>query len=390
MFLTAPLGLIGVVAALLIFQAPLGFVAILGVTALVRDDHAQLGDPDRPGAGRDGAKAATPGTRCVEAAVHRTRPVALTAAATVLAMVPLDAQHLLGPDGDRDHGRPHRRDAAHDLLRAGALCGVVQGEARSPRRRRRKRPPCLRRQFDDAHDHDPHTCRTHERLPLGVLACLLAGCATNHALMPIACGLHRTECEAAVCRCVARSPRPGARSAVPHRSRGRRRRHAAYTAERSRSIAFGSATIEFGRRRCAWSHDGARPLPPDSLRAGETPSGMRRAPGVLAAHAQAKQRLQDEVAKRLAVADRKEVVIFVHGYRVTFEDAALTMGEMCHFLGREFVCGIFTWPAGSDRGDLFGYDVDRRVRRIRGRGPGQADPHHRGDARSREDSLHRP
>src|SRR5207344_2597487 len=33
-FLTAPLGLIGVVAALLVFQAPLGFVAILGVTAL--------------------------------------------------------------------------------------------------------------------------------------------------------------------------------------------------------------------------------------------------------------------------------------------------------------------------------------------------------------------
>ena len=39
--------------------------------------------------------------------------------------------------------------------------------------------------------------------------------------------------------------------------------------------------------------------------------------------------------------------------------AALTMGELCHFLGREFVCGIFTWPAGGDRGILFGYDVDR-------------------------------
>ena len=33
-FLTAPLGLIGVVAALLVFQAPLGFVAILGIIAL--------------------------------------------------------------------------------------------------------------------------------------------------------------------------------------------------------------------------------------------------------------------------------------------------------------------------------------------------------------------
>ena len=35
------------------------------------------------------------------------------------------------------------------------------------------------------------------------------------------------------------------------------------------------------------------------------------------------------------------------------------MGELCHFLGREFACGIFTWPAGGTRGILFGYDVDR-------------------------------
>jgi esterase/lipase superfamily enzyme len=34
------------------------------------------------------------------------------------------------------------------------------------------------------------------------------------------------------------------------------------------------------------------------------------------------------------------------------------MGELCHFLGREFVCAIFTWPAGGTRGILFGYDVD--------------------------------
>ena len=86
---------------------------------------------------------------------------------------------------------------------------------------------------------------------------------------------------------------------------------------------------------------------------------MRRAREVVQAHAQAKQRLQAEVATRLADARRKEIVLFVHGYRTSFEEAALTMGELCHFLGREFVCGIFTWPAGGDRGALFGYDVDR-------------------------------
>ena len=71
----------------------------------------------------------------------------------------------------------------------------------------------------------------------------------------------------------------------------------------------------------------------------------------------------------------------MHGYHTSFESAALTMGELCHFLGREFVCGIFTWPAGGRRGILFGYDVDResaeyavgdlvKVIRIVGRTPG--------------------
>ena len=95
-FLTAPLGFIGVVAALLIFQAPLGFVAILGVTALsgmimrnsvILVDQVQI----EIAGGRD------TWTAVVEAAVHRTRPVVLTAAATVLAMIPLTRSVFWGP-----------------------------------------------------------------------------------------------------------------------------------------------------------------------------------------------------------------------------------------------------------------------------------------------------
>ena len=52
-------------------------------------------------------------------------------------------------------------------------------------------------------------------------------------------------------------------------------------------------------------------------------------------------------------------MLFVHGYNSSFKSAALTMGELCHFLGRDFVCGIFTWPAGGRRGILFGYNFDR-------------------------------
>jgi multidrug efflux pump subunit AcrB len=94
--LTAPLGLIGVVAALLVFRAPLGFVAILGITALsgiimrnslIMVDQVQL----ELAAGRD------PWNAVLEAAVRRARPVALAGAATALAMVPLTRSIFWGP-----------------------------------------------------------------------------------------------------------------------------------------------------------------------------------------------------------------------------------------------------------------------------------------------------
>ena len=95
-FLTAPLGLIGVVPALLVFQAPLGFVAILGVIALggmIMRNSVILVDQIRPRSpqGRD------PWNAVVDAAVHRTRPVVLTAPATVLAMIPLTRSVFWGP-----------------------------------------------------------------------------------------------------------------------------------------------------------------------------------------------------------------------------------------------------------------------------------------------------
>jgi multidrug efflux pump len=94
--LTAPLGLVGVVPALLITQAPLGFVAILGIIALagmiMRNSVILI---DQIGAEMDAGL--DPWSAVVDAAVHRTRPVALTAAATVLAMIPLTRSVFWGP-----------------------------------------------------------------------------------------------------------------------------------------------------------------------------------------------------------------------------------------------------------------------------------------------------
>jgi esterase/lipase superfamily enzyme len=135
---------------------------------------------------------------------------------------------------------------------------------------------------------------------------------------------------------------------------------APYTAERSRALAFGSATIEFdegGRVSLGKTTElGRFPTIPYELEG--PPEAKARARAVVAAHERAKAELQAEITRRLAVVPRKEVVLFVHGYNNTFEKAALTMGELCHYLGREFVCAFFTWPAGGRRGILFGYGED--------------------------------
>ncbi len=151
-----------------------------------------------------------------------------------------------------------------------------------------------------------------------------------------------------------------------------------YSAERSRSMAFGSTTAVFGEG-LTWDALVKQSLlvtrtTPIDLTLGPTkeigrfpripydvdsaPGGMVRAPDAIDAHETAVRALQAEVARRLALNPRKEVVLFVHGFNNTFSEAALTMGEMCHFLGREFVCAIFTWPAGGTRGILFGYNED--------------------------------
>ncbi|WP_273457559.1 efflux RND transporter permease subunit [Nevskia ramosa] len=94
--LTAPLGIIGAAAALLVTGLPFGFVALLGVIALagiiMRNSVILVDqiDQDIQG-GHD------PWTAIVESAVRRFRPIVLTAAAAVLALIPLVRSTFFGP-----------------------------------------------------------------------------------------------------------------------------------------------------------------------------------------------------------------------------------------------------------------------------------------------------
>lgn len=86
--ISAPLGVVGVVVSLLVFQQPFGFVAMLGAIALagiiMRNSVILVEQIER-----FIAQARDPRRAIIEAAVRRLRPILLTAAATMLAMIPL-------------------------------------------------------------------------------------------------------------------------------------------------------------------------------------------------------------------------------------------------------------------------------------------------------------
>jgi len=145
----------------------------------------------------------------------------------------------------------------------------------------------------------------------------------------------------------------------------------AYGTTRSRVMTFGTISLaiegEDGKAGGAASSRqfklgtphliGAFPRTPYSVQ--RVAGGFKRDSATVEQHEAAIRALQAEVSRRLANARRKEVVIFVHGYANGFDDAAYSTGNICRFLGAEFVCVVLSWPAGGSGGLLFGYNVDR-------------------------------
>ncbi|MDZ7856102.1 efflux RND transporter permease subunit [Sphaerotilus sp.] len=95
-FLTGPMGIAGVAAALILLDRPFGFVALLGVIALMgmimRNSVILIDQIEQ-----DRAAGVPDWNAVVESAVRRFRPIVLTAAAAVLAMIPLSRSIFWGP-----------------------------------------------------------------------------------------------------------------------------------------------------------------------------------------------------------------------------------------------------------------------------------------------------
>ena len=91
-----PMGLIGIIAALLIFQKPLGFVAILGVLALlgmIARNAVILVEQIET----EREQRSQPWEAVVEATVSRFRPIVLTGISTVLGLIPIAPTVFWGP-----------------------------------------------------------------------------------------------------------------------------------------------------------------------------------------------------------------------------------------------------------------------------------------------------
>ena len=95
MISVAPLGLIGVVLALLPTGTPMGFVAILGIIALsgmiIRNSVILIDQIDM-----DLARGLHPWDAVIDATMHRFRPILLTAAAASLGMIPIAPEIFWG------------------------------------------------------------------------------------------------------------------------------------------------------------------------------------------------------------------------------------------------------------------------------------------------------
>lgn len=152
-----------------------------------------------------------------------------------------------------------------------------------------------------------------------------------------------------------------------------------YGHDRSPSVAYGSVEVEIGEG-LDWdevvrhSVEGSPPLRRPRLRVTsidergrfpETPYQFRivgpgevgLSPAVVSERKVTLANAQAELRSRLAHTTRKEVFVFIHGVYTSFETAAIQTAQGWHFLGREGIPMVYTWPAKS-RSPL-GYTYDR-------------------------------
>ena len=152
---------------------------------------------------------------------------------------------------------------------------------------------------------------------------------------------------------------------------------AGYDKHRSESMAFGEVTLEYdditswdqlveisqmGQERPSVKVNVAsisetNRFPPTPLIFSATSNGIVVNADEKEQYRLSKEMMQNTVAERLASVDQKDIMLYVHGFNVSFEKAVLGLNDVWHFSGKVGVPIAYSWPSGS--GNLFGYFTDR-------------------------------
>ncbi len=153
----------------------------------------------------------------------------------------------------------------------------------------------------------------------------------------------------------------------------------AYTHERAAALRFGSCIVEIGEdiswetlvenslntkrelelpMRVIFVHEKGR-FPKTPFPLVEVGGVLAYDPCTVAEQEWTAELLRGEIRRRLALTGRKEAYIFVHGNFSGFEPPNYVMASLWHYLGREGVPMVYTWPAGSGGTILHRYTYDR-------------------------------
>lgn len=151
-----------------------------------------------------------------------------------------------------------------------------------------------------------------------------------------------------------------------------------YGSKRAADMAFGLCTVRFGddltwaqlveesatsrRRRpirmrvIGVDELGHLPCPIPATEGAR--SARQFSPEAVARQEQQLSAFYAELSRQLAATPKKDVYVYVHGFRRWFADPMYTMAQMWHYAGREGVPIVYTWPAGA-QGVLRAYNRDR-------------------------------
>jgi esterase/lipase superfamily enzyme len=137
-----------------------------------------------------------------------------------------------------------------------------------------------------------------------------------------------------------------------------------YTNERGRALRAGVARIEVGREDFTWeearrvslakNRPDRYPLEVTEVRELGVFESSIFTPGAdPESDREVAKRFAELIDERLARSTRKDVYVYVHGYKVVFENPLLVASELWHFLGYQGVMIAFSWPSTPSRWAYF-------------------------------------